>query len=249
MLSGVFRWAERQGFIPENSNPLKGLLLTKKEARVGAEHYREFTDEELMLTFGSEEFKVQKEEHPERYWICLLMLFQVCRRKEAAQLNVVDIFEENGLPCLHFKHDGKEQTTKTDSSIRKVPIHSALIELGFMDYMNAIKDAGHEYLFPQLERDKAPTLGDAVGKWFARLKKTKGLNDPLLTLYSTRHTGITRLSNIGVPEKIRMMITGHASQGIHGQVYDRRERVSMKLLQEGLGSVDIHFIQSMVAAR
>jgi integrase len=47
-------------------------------------------------------------------------------------------------------------------------------------------------------------------------------------------SGITRLSNIGVPEKIRMMITGHASQGIYGQVYDRRERVPMKLLQEGL---------------
>ncbi len=31
-----------------------------------------------------------------------------------------------------------------------------------------------------------------------------------------------------------MMITAHASQGIHGQVYDRRERVPMKLLKEGL---------------
>lgn len=31
-----------------------------------------------------------------------------------------------------------------------------------------------------------------------------------------------------------MMITGHASQGIHGKVYDQRERVPMKLLQEGL---------------
>ncbi len=187
-----------------------------------------------MLTFGSEEFKAQKEEHPERYWICLLMLFQVCRRKEPAQLNVADILEEEGIPCLYFKHDGKDQTTKTESSVRKVPIHSALIELGLLQYVKEMKDAGHVHLFPQLERGKKPTLGDAMGKWFARLKKAKGLNDSLLTLYSTRHTGITRLSNIGVPEKIRMMITGHASQGIHGQVYDRRERVPMKLLQEGL---------------
>ncbi len=234
VLSGVFRWAERQGFISENASPVKGLLLTKKEARVGSTHYREFTDEELMLTFGTEEFRAQKEAHPERYWICLLMLFQVCRRKEPSQLNVADLFEEDGLPCLHFKHDGKEQTTKTDSSVRKVPIHPALIQLGFMDYVKVIKDAGHLYLFPQLVRGKKPTLGDAVGKWFARLKKKNGLHDPLLTLYSTRHTGITRLSNIGVPDKIRMMITGHASQGIHGQVYDRRERVPMKLLKEGL---------------
>ncbi len=46
VLSGVFRWAERQDFIPENSNPVKGFLLTKKQAREGSEHYREFTDDE-----------------------------------------------------------------------------------------------------------------------------------------------------------------------------------------------------------
>ena len=163
------------------------------------------------------------------------MLFQVCRRKEPAQLNVADIVEEGGIPCLHFKHDGKDQTTKTDSSIRKVPIHSALIQLGFLEYLKDIKAAGHMHLFPQLTRGNGNTLGDSVGKWFARMKKLKGLNDSLLTLYSTRHTGITRMSNIGVSEKIRMMITGHASTGgVHSRVYDQRERVPMKLLQEGL---------------
>jgi integrase len=208
--------------------------LTKKQAREGAEHYREFTDEELMLTFGSEEFAAQKAKHPERYWICLLMLFQVCRRKEPAQLNVADIFEEDGIPYLYFKHDGKDQTTKTDASIRKVPIHSALIRLGFLEYVKGVKDGGHAHLFPQLTRGKNTPVGDSVGKWFSRLKKKKGLNDPNLALYSTRHTGITRLSNIGVPEKIRMMLTGHAAQGIHGKVYDQRERVPMKLLRDGL---------------
>lgn len=80
VLSGVFTWAERQDFIPESSNPVKKLLLTKKQASEGSESYREFTDQELMLTFGSEEFKAQRAKHPERYWICLLMLFEVCRR-------------------------------------------------------------------------------------------------------------------------------------------------------------------------
>jgi integrase len=234
VLSGVFRWAERQDFIPENSNPVKSLLLTKKQAREGAESYREFTDQELMLTFGSEEFRAQKTSHPERYWICLLMLFQVCRRQEPAQLKLEDIMEEEGTPYIYFKHDGKDQTTKTESSVRKVPVHYALIHLGFLEYLKGIKAQGHTYLFPQLTRGKAAPSGDAVGKWFARLKKRKGLNDPRLALYSTRHTGITRLSNIGVPEKIRMMITGHASQGIHGKIYDQRERVPMKLLQDGL---------------
>lgn len=234
VLHSIFMWAERQGHIPEDSNPMKGLQLSKKQAREGAESYREFTDEELLLTFGSEEFKAQRTEYPERFWICLLMLFQVCRRKEPAQLEVLDIQEEDGIPYIHIKHDGENQTTKTEASIRKVPIHSSLIQLGFLDYVHSIKAAGHIHLFPQLTRNKHHNLGDAVGKWFARLKKRKGLLNSNLALYSTRHTGITRMSNIGVPEKIAFMLTGHAAQGIHNKVYNRRERVSMKLLQEGL---------------
>lgn len=31
-----------------------------------------------------------------------------------------------------------------------------------------------------------------------------------------------------------MMLVGHAAQGVHGKVYDHRERVPMKLLQLGL---------------
>lgn len=104
--------------------------------------------------------------------------------------------------------------------------------------MNEIKAAGHIHLFPQLTRGRHHNVGDAVGKWFARLKKRKGIVDSKVTLYSTRHTGITRLSNLGVPEKIRMMITGHASQGIHGKVYDQRERVPMKLLQQALEKLE-----------
>lgn len=234
VLSSIFRWAERQDYIPENSNPVKSLQLTKKQAREGAESYREFTDEELLLTFGSEEFKAQRMEHPERYWICLLMLFEVCRRKEPAQLNVSDILDEDGIPYIHIKHDGEDQTTKAEASVRKVPIHSALIQLGFLSYVHEIKAAGHIHLFPQLTRGKCHNVGDAVGKWFARLKKKKGLHDANLALYSTRHTGITRMGNVGVSEKIALMLTGHAAQGIHNMVYNRRERVPMKLLQEGL---------------
>jgi hypothetical protein len=66
------------------------------------------------------------------------------------------------------------------------------------------------------------------------LKKKNGLNDQQLALYSTRHTGITRLSNIGVPVKIRMMITGDASQGIHCRVYDLRARVPMQIVRDWL---------------
>lgn len=53
-------------------------------------------------------------------------------------------------------------------------------------------------------------------------------------LHGLSTTAITRLSSVGVSEKMHRMLTGHASHDVHRKVYDRRERVPMKLLQEGL---------------
>lgn len=122
---------------------------------------------------------------------------------------------------------------KNRDSRRKVPIHSSLLELGFLNYVQTMKTAGDSRLFSVLNKGKN-TFADAVGKWYARLLNKVGLTDESLVLHGLRHTFITRLSDAGVQDKVKMMLAGHAAQGVHGKVYDHRERVSMKLLQEGL---------------
>lgn len=69
-------WCERQGYIPDESNPVKGLAPAKKQARKLAAPPRPFTDEELMKVFGSSDFKKQREKHPERYWLSLICCFR-----------------------------------------------------------------------------------------------------------------------------------------------------------------------------
>jgi hypothetical protein len=56
-LSSVFRWCERQGYIPEGTNPVKGLAPAKKQAKKLAAPRRPFTTEELLKVFGSPAFK------------------------------------------------------------------------------------------------------------------------------------------------------------------------------------------------
>ncbi len=85
-LSGVFQWSERQGFIPDGTNPVKGLAPSKKQARKAARPRRPFTDAELLTVFSSKEFTDQREASPARYWLLLICLFEVCRREEAGQL-------------------------------------------------------------------------------------------------------------------------------------------------------------------
>ena len=234
----MFKWFEAQGFIPENSNPVRGLSPNKKQAKKAAQDRRPFTDEELVKVFGSAEYRKQRDKDPARYWLPLLCLFSVCRREEAGQLAVCDIREEAGIPFLHINDDEKlGQSLKNAGSRRRVPIHSALVMLGFMKYVERIRQAGHVRLFPELTRG-ANGYSDPVGKWFGRLLRSVGVNDPAIVLHSTRHTGISQLTGVGVPQDIREILAGHAAAGVHGQVYVHRANLPLQLLQTNLEKLD-----------
>ena len=128
---------------------------------------------------------------------------------------------------------GENHQLKNRDSHRDGPVHSSPIQLGFLDHVQALRQACATHLFPTLKKDKTP-FADATGKRYARLLKRVGLKDESLVLHGLRHMGITRLSHAGISEKVKMMLAGHAAQGVHGKIYNHRERVPMKLLQEGL---------------
>lgn len=234
IVSTLFRWAIRQGYVPDHfKNPIDGLAPNSKRAEAEAKSHRDYTDQELLLVFGSDRFRKQRLTRPDRYWLCLICLFSGCRREEAGQLLLTDIQEQDNIPYFNFSDAGEDQELKNADNTRKVPVHSSLITLGFMSYVHNLRQAKQTRLFPTLKKGKS-TFADATGKWYARLLKKVGLKDNSLVLHGLRHTFITRLSDAGVQEKAKMMLAGHAAQGVHGKVYDHRERVQMKLLKEGL---------------
>jgi integrase len=163
------KWAAVQGYASEDFNPVKGLAPSKRAAKKLAMKRRPFTDDELLTVLGSSEFLKQRETRPERYWLVLLCLFAVCRREEAGQLNLSDIGEAEGVPFIRITDDGEGQTLKNEGSKRRVPIHSALIRLGFLKYVQRITASGHPRLFPQLKRKGPNGFSDPVGKWFGRM--------------------------------------------------------------------------------
>ncbi len=234
IISAIFRWAIRQGLVPDHfKNPMEGLAPSSKRAKEEAKPHRDYTDAELLAVFGSKAFAEQRYARPERYWMCLICLFSGCRREEPSQLNLSGIVEVDGIPCFHFAAEGKDQSQKTACSRRTIPIHSSLLTLGFLEYVNRLRTAGETRLFPTMKKGKS-TFADAAGKWYARHLKRVGLTDKALVLHGLRHTFITRLADAGTSERVRQILTGHAAQGVHSRIYDHRERIKMSLLQEGL---------------
>lgn len=232
-----FRWAMSHGYMPDGTSPMKGLAPSKRLVKKHVVRRQPFTDEQLVTILGSPEFVNQRHERPERYWLILLLLFQICRREEAAQLYLRDIGESDGVTYLNITDKEPDQTLKNEGSRRKVPLHSSLIELGFLDYVHGIEAHGHKRLFPQLTRKGNNGYGDPVGKWFSRMVTDLGLTDPALVIHSLRHGGITKLHSAGVPVNIVETLTGHAAGNVHGQ-YVHRELISMKTLRDGLEKLE-----------
>ena len=204
---------------------MRGLAPSKRQAKKHVKPRRPFTDAELLAVLSSPDFLAQRKTNPTSYWVILLCVFQICRREESSQLLVKDIGEAD---------EGDQQNLKTgEQSKRRLPIHSSLLALGFLEYVESMKDAGHSRLFPALEKG-ANGFGDAVGKYFSRLVTSVGLTDPGLVLHSTRHGGITKLHGAGVQTNLVEMLAGHVSQTVNGSVYTHWESIPLTLPQEGL---------------
>jgi integrase len=232
-LSSLFKWSEAQEYQGERTNPTKGLPPSKKAAKKAALEIRPFTSEQLLTIFGSREFIEQRTTNPARYWVTLIGLFQGCRREEGGQLNLSDIGEDKEIPFIHITNEGEDQSIKTGSvSRRKVPVHSSLIALGFLQYVKSIKDEGHTRLFPTLTHG-ANGFSDAPGKWFGRLLDKLDLSSPSLVFHSLRHSAITNLEGAGVARHVVNFITGHSEGGAHAG-YVHRDVIPLVLLRDGL---------------
>lgn len=73
-------------------------------------------------------------------------LFTGTRLGELCQLRVVDIHKIEGIDVLVLTNAGEGQSIKSNAGHRSVPIHSELVRLGFLRYVQTIKDSGSDSL-------------------------------------------------------------------------------------------------------
>ena len=127
---------------------------------------------------------------------------------------VDDVDNLDGVDVLHVR-EGDDQSVKTASSIRTVPLHPTLLELGLLDHVEAMREEGHERLFPDLKRNTKNGYGDRVSKWFGRWKKNKsGIDDKRKVLHSFRHTVSSRLMHADAQEFQIAQLLGHENESI-----------------------------------
>jgi integrase len=156
------------------------------------------------------------------YWIPIIALYTGMRLEEIGQLWVGDVKCENNIWYFDV-NSSEDKQLKNKSSVRRVPIHYDLIELGFITYVKALECPR---VFPLLKADIYGRLTQNWSKWFGRHLTKLGINDDSKVFHSFRHLMKDALRNSGVDEAVSDAITGHSSSSI-GRAYGKGYGLSM----------------------
>lgn len=180
------------GLVP--SNVARGLRVPK--ARVETLVRRSFTTAELerlmACSLYTSRFRPLSGAGEAAAWLPLIALATGARIEEIAQLRVDDlILDRQYGPLLRITDEGEGQRLKTESSRRFIPLHAQLVNAGLLRYAAIVKEAGHDWLFPELVADHDGRRSANFSKWFQRYLRDKnglGIADPAIVFHSFRHT-------------------------------------------------------------
>jgi hypothetical protein len=111
-----------------------------------------------------------------------------------------------------MKLDPEAGSLKTSGSERLIPLHPALIEVGFLDFVGKAKSGP---LFASLSPDKFGKRGGNGTKVIGRFVRQLGLTDTRLSpSHSWRHRIKTSGRKYGLAQDILDAITGHGARSV-----------------------------------
>ena len=223
-----FNWAEDEGYSIQK-DLTKIFNTIKKPTKSQTKQRDRFTIDELKRLFESEEYKNGVFSRSSEYWIPLIALFTGARMGEIIQLNVTDVRKEDDIWVFDI-NDENDKSVKTECGKRLVPIHSKLINIGFLDFVIKRKKSS-DRLFPEELRAVNGKFSN-FSKRFSTYRNKKGVITPdnkRLDFHSFRHTVRTALVDASVNETLIDDIIGHSSkESIGKKIYTHTQQLPQK---------------------
>lgn len=208
-----------------------------------------------QLGFVFENAKQYRRNNPHKFWVSIAPAFLGCRIEELCQIHLKSDLvsdEETGIWYLIF--DGRadpdgvvRKSMKKVSSWRNVPIHSALVRHGFIDFLQNQKKA--EFQRPFEKEWKPHEVISDIGKiikwshyisrWGGReleaIAKHAGFDaERLAYFHSMRHTFKQVLGDAGVSSEISEALSGRRYAGADAERYEKLKQNHRRLAVDGI---------------
>jgi integrase len=227
------KWAVDNDLL--DKDPMRGVVIPPRLVASVKIRKEGFTDEELRKIFQAMvPYRVHTlQARIEFYWSILLLAHTGCRAMEVIQLHKNNIFQEDGVWCIKITDEGERQKLKNRPSKRIVPLHSALVKVGFLNWVEVQPDG---QLFPLL----FPYGAQKASGWFTDVLKALRIKTPTKSLHSLRHTMTIKLERARVHYSLQRRMLGHAvGSDTEGRIYLGSLSYSAKELQAALELVQI----------
>jgi integrase len=245
VLGGITSRAEREGFldkVPSFVNPFgKAIRFSIDNHETQRKH---FEKSDLKAIFASPVYA--ENERPiggggeAAFWFPLIGLLSGMRLDEIAQLRICDLRQDEDTRRWYFdigRTGGR--STKTNSSIRHVPLHRELKRIGLLKYRESLLKGGaslEDPLWPAVKAEGERTRSSAWSKWFGRyLRLVCGVAEATKVFHSFRHTFKRITRDAGIEEEMHDALTGHSGAGGVGRSYGRG--FSLKPLARAMDNV------------
>jgi integrase len=215
-IKAVFGRAARDARI--DANPADGIDVPVP--RQSQEREKGFTEKEALAILKAAMAFVPGRHQPKLAaaikWTPWLGAYSGGRIAELAQLRGKDVLE---TPEGWFMRITPEAGSVKSGRYRDVPIHSNLIELGFLEFVKASGDGPLFYTLTKagtVSQSKARVVSGRVSRWVRTLPELRDTR--VQPTHGWRHRFITLARQMGMDEEARNYITGHALRGM-GAIY------------------------------
>jgi len=195
-------------------NPMEGVKLPSKITRADSGRKYEIQPDSLPLIFGGDWFNLA--DYPRRnrfglggFWIPLITYYCGARLEEVAAMNAADIRKVQDVWVLEFRFDGQGRELKNLQSVRSVPIHKDLLQLGLADYANRVGPDGK--LWPSLRPNPKGKYGYNLSKRFGVYLEEIGAKKSSKPMHGFRHLFPTLMREIGYDDITTAQVLGHSA--------------------------------------
>ena len=149
------------------------------------------------------------------FWVPLIALFSGMRLSEITQLDQDDVKLIGDVLCFSV-HNSDTKRVKTRSSIRDIPVHQTLKDIGFEKFLASRKKT-ETRLFSDIEIGPSDNPSSPASKRFIRLLKEAGIKTDKNAFHSFRHNFEDGCRNSDIPMEIINALQGHAAEGMAGR--------------------------------
>lgn len=193
-LQGFFVYARQNGLVCDT--PAKNLnLRLDLSSRYGV-----FSDKDIrkILDFVDAYDNWKK-------WAIYLAIYTGARRGEIAQLRKQDIKQDEKTNIYYIQVTSEAGAVKTNNAIRKIPLHSEIIQAGFLKYVCQC----NEKLFVEIKPFAISRFFKLILK-YCEVESFDEDGNPKV-YHSIRHTFITKARAVHSNTTAIQQVVGHAS--------------------------------------